>query len=31
MTDGQVIGEYKAGDAKLREVMVSKRGNLVEK
>lgn len=29
MTDGQVIGEYKAGDAKLREVMVSKRGNMV--
>lgn len=26
MTDGTVIGEYKAGDSRLKEVMVSKRG-----
>jgi putative ABC transport system ATP-binding protein len=26
MTDGQVLGEYKAGDARLQQIMVSKRG-----
>lgn len=31
MTDGQVIGEYKAGDKRLIEVMVSKRGTGVLK